>query len=224
MIRAAMEKHGMAARGWTWKFDNARRRLGQTDYVNRQFSFSIPLIEVNEEAELADTIGHEIAHAIAGSKAGHGRLWKVIALSVGCMPKACGGGNIVSPEMRYHANCPECGKRFDRERLPTARKGHLSRRAGRGARRQRTGKLEPVETYCSPCLDRIGRRSESFERLKLSWVETRTGKAVEWPPKQKAKEQNEAAPTAPPQAPQPQPEPERWTVAPMTHATQPSLF
>lgn len=232
MIRALLEKHGMTARGWTWKFDNARRRMAGVDYARTQFTFSIPFIEANDEAELEDSIKHEIAHVLAGAAANHGRLWKLHALALGCKPEACGKG-VVAPEMRYHAICPGCAKRFERERLPTARKGALLRRAGRGRRRQRSGNLEPVETYCSPCLDRHGRSKENFGRFKLSWIETNTGRAVEWPPRAKAEGeeggQGEArAESKPPAAPAPTPgatrEPERWTVAPMTNATQASLF
>lgn len=214
LIRYQMETRGIFARGWSFKFDTARRRMGSCDYEAKCLTFSVPFIEVNDEAELLDTIKHEIAHILAGSRAGHGRIWRAHALALGCKPEACGGSNVVSPDMRYHAICAECGSRTNRDMLPRARVGHL-KRTGRGRRRQRAGELTPCATFCSRCLDRHGRTRANFERFILSWVETSTGRAVEWPPK----------PTTTTPAPvEQQPEREVWTVPPLTYTVQASLF
>ncbi|HEY0174447.1 MAG TPA: hypothetical protein VGB98_25750 [Pyrinomonadaceae bacterium] len=235
LIRAMMEKHGLTARGWTYKFDQTRHRLASCheEPGNNYLSFSVPFILCNREEVLVDSIGHEVAHALAGAACGHGRRWQLHALAVGCKPEAACGREVVSPDSRYHAVCPNCGHRITRAILPRARKGALTKRVGRG-RRQRTGPLEPVATYCSGCLDKFGRSRESFDRLTLTWIETATGRVIEWPPKST---QPAAAAAQPPPAapapeieqqpapkPTPEPEPETWEVKPITHATQPSLF
>jgi len=59
-----MQQHGLV--GWTFKFDHARRRFGCCNFTRRTISLSRPLTFLNDDAEVRDTILHEIAHALAG--------------------------------------------------------------------------------------------------------------------------------------------------------------
>ena len=39
--------------------------------------------------DVRDTLLHEVAHAIAGHKAGHGPVWKAVCVEIGAKPKRC---------------------------------------------------------------------------------------------------------------------------------------
>jgi len=86
-----MEKHGLYRYPnlWTFEFDNARARFGRCSFRRRVISISRILVELTPEAEVLDTILHEIAHALAGPHAGHGRIWKLMAVSIGAKPTRC---------------------------------------------------------------------------------------------------------------------------------------
>jgi len=40
------------------------------------------------DAEIRDTVRHEVAHALAGAKAQHGPAWKALAIELGAKPSA----------------------------------------------------------------------------------------------------------------------------------------
>lgn len=202
LIRAEMEKHGLFGRGWSYAIERRRSRFGVADFAKQELRFSAPCIAVNPEAELLDTIWHEIAHVLAGLKAGHGLLWKIQARALGARPETCCGKNVVAPDMKYHAICPKCGHRHTRERLPTSRD-------------RRTKERKPYSASCGWCVKKYGGTRRIFEECRLSWVETSTGRAVEWPPKPAAAAAVEQLPAR---------EPETWTVKPITSAVQVSLF
>jgi hypothetical protein len=74
--------------GWKWQFTNSVRRLGCCWYDKKLLEFSVPYI-VEHPTTAKDTLMHEIAHGIAGARAGHGREWKQIAWQLGATPRAC---------------------------------------------------------------------------------------------------------------------------------------
>lgn len=59
-------------------------------------------------SKLRDTVLHEIAHAIAGHKAGHGPAWKAIARKVGARPVRCSAALPVSPVQVVTLSCSIC--------------------------------------------------------------------------------------------------------------------
>lgn len=77
---------------------------------------SAPLVELNNEEQVKDTILHEIAHAKAGHAAGHGRLWQIQARAIGCNAERCCGSDTVMPQGKYQAtcNCPNLTHRMFR--------------------------------------------------------------------------------------------------------------
>ena len=86
MARRLMDEHGLT--GWTFAFVEAKRRLGDCHFRHRVIRISRAHgLEGNEE-QIRDTVLHEIAHAIAGREAGHGRLWKATARRIGATPRA----------------------------------------------------------------------------------------------------------------------------------------
>ena len=74
LAKELMTRHGLA--GWSFEFDHARRRFGRCDYTHRRITLSKPLTFLNPIEEVRDTLLHEIAHALAGERAGHGAKWR----------------------------------------------------------------------------------------------------------------------------------------------------
>jgi len=126
------------------------------------------------------------------------------ALALGARPEASCGQGVVAPDMKYHAICPKCGYKHTAMRLPTTKD-------------KLTQERRPYAASCGWCVKKYGRTSANFEACRLTWTETRTGQAVEWPPKQ-------AAAATVKQLSQPAPEAEVWKVEPITFATQQRLF
>lgn len=101
-----------------FKWDRATRRFGQTKFmggVPLQISLSKPLTEVNTAESVRATLLHEIAHVLAGAKAGHGWKWQTIARRIG------GDGqrlvsNVEAPVGAWVGTCPNGHKAY-RQRL-----------------------------------------------------------------------------------------------------------
>ncbi len=78
-----------ALHDWTFAFNRRKRAFGLCDFQKRTIYLSAVLAELNGEAEVRDTLLHEIAHALAGHGAGHGPAWREVADSVGAKPRRC---------------------------------------------------------------------------------------------------------------------------------------
>jgi predicted SprT family Zn-dependent metalloprotease len=104
-----MDKHGL--RGWTFDFDRAVSTFGQCHYHIRKITLSRPIVVLNPQREMIDTMLHEIAHALAGHRAqSHGRKWRSIAKSLGCRAESCfDPSKIKMPPAPYEVKCCECG-------------------------------------------------------------------------------------------------------------------
>ncbi len=93
--------------GWTFEFDNAKRRAGVCKITSKSISISVSHIENNEISVVKDTILHELAHAIAFElykDSGHGFHWKKIANKIGAIPRARGKFNLAeSPWLLVHS-------------------------------------------------------------------------------------------------------------------------
>lgn len=119
-----LEEHGLAQKGWTFEFDNAKSRFGVCRYRTKRIGLSKPLTEANDYVQVVDTILHEIAHAIAGHTAGHGPEWKKVCVQIGAKPQRCyteEDTTIIAG--KYKAVCGGCGKTFHRhKRVPRGRR------------------------------------------------------------------------------------------------------
>ena len=76
-----LKTHGLPA--WTFGFDHSTRRAGCCNYRARAISISIHLAMQASGDEIRDTLLHEIAHALVGSRHGHDRIWRAKALEIG---------------------------------------------------------------------------------------------------------------------------------------------
>lgn len=135
MATQLLTQHGL--RDWTVSFDNAKRRAGQCRFHDRVISISAALTRLHDEAEVRDTVLHEIAHALAGPGAGHGPAWRAQARAIGCsalrcvspeaprLPGAwlgvCPSGHTVERHRRPERvlTCPQCCSRFSVEHVFT---------------------------------------------------------------------------------------------------------
>ena len=113
-------EHGLD--GWTFQWDRAKKRFGQCCHDTRTISLSRVLTELNDEADVLDTIRHEVAHALAGPGAGHGRKWIAQCYVTGATPRRC--GDYVTAPQRYTIRCEKCGVTGTRDRKPRSKAYH----------------------------------------------------------------------------------------------------
>ena len=103
---------------WTFAFDNAKRRAGLCNYTNKRISVSRYLAGRYEDDEIHQILLHEVAHAMAGPKAGHGPRWKAIGREIGYEGKRLHDGAIAEEHASWIGHCP-AGHEFFRYRAPT---------------------------------------------------------------------------------------------------------
>ena len=106
------------APGWTFGFDNARTRAGQCDFARSRITVSRLLAGRYEDDEIHQVLLHEVAHALAGPKAGHGPRWKAIAAELGYEGSRLHGGAIADELATWVGECPN-GHVHYRYRRPT---------------------------------------------------------------------------------------------------------
>lgn len=128
----------LAARGWSFGFDRARRRLGACHPTGRRITLSAHLTRSLSGAEVEETLRHEIAHAIDVERRGetsHDDAWKALAVACGARPERCHTGTLpADPSAPYLAACPSCEARHDLYRQPVhPRRCSACARAGRPA-------------------------------------------------------------------------------------------
>lgn len=128
LARQLMAEHRLS--DWRFAFDRSRRRFGVCRWNSRTIGLSRPLTELNGEAQVRDTILHELAHALAGRAAGHGPAWRAMAQAIGARPRRCYEDHVVAtPALPYRYKCPICG-----HSKQVARRSRARRSCGRCAR------------------------------------------------------------------------------------------
>ena len=81
-----MDKWGLIEDGWTFYWNTSARPslLGTCNYSSKSVQLSGHTVDRHyDEAEVTDTIRHEIAHALAGRKTTHGSEWRKAAVMTG---------------------------------------------------------------------------------------------------------------------------------------------
>jgi predicted SprT family Zn-dependent metalloprotease len=121
-----MRRHGLT--GWRLVFDNAKTRAGVCRAAPREIGLSRVLTALHSEAEVTDTILHEIAHALVGPAHGHDAVWRARALAIGSSAKRCVPSTAPKPPGPWVGTCPY-GHVTTRHRQPTRVQscGHCSR-------------------------------------------------------------------------------------------------
>ena len=105
LAESLIKQHALV--GWSFQFDNARRRAGACDYSMKVISLSrLFCLRVSDD-QVRDTILHEIAHALAGPKHNHDAKWKSIARAIGCTAQRC--HSVDFAPSKYIVSCSRCG-------------------------------------------------------------------------------------------------------------------
>lgn len=130
-----MAEHGLTT--WRFKFDHAKRRFGYCRWHCRTIGLSRYLVRLNDEARVRRTILHEIAHALAGAKAGHGPAWRRQAAALGIEPRRCySAADTVTVPAPWRGECHTCFHTF-----PAFRRRHVA--CGRCCRTHNGGRFDP---------------------------------------------------------------------------------
>ena len=100
-----IRQHGLD--GWSFQFDSAQKRAGACAFNTKVISLSRFYCIKASDAQVRDTVLHEIAHALAGPKHNHDATWKRIARSIGCTADRC--HTVDFAPAKYIASCSRCG-------------------------------------------------------------------------------------------------------------------
>lgn len=115
LARSLLAEHGL--RDWTVVADRAKTRAGVCRFGRRQIGLSRPLTELHSEAEVRETILHEIAHALVGPAHGHDATWRAKAISIGSSGQRCLTPDAPRPVGDWLGRCP-AGHERSRHRAP----------------------------------------------------------------------------------------------------------
>lgn len=91
---------------WTFGFDYAKTRAGLCNYTSKRITVSRYLAARYSDDEIHQVLLHEVAHAIAGSRAGHGPAWKNVATRIGYEGKRLHSGAVASELAPWVGSCP----------------------------------------------------------------------------------------------------------------------
>jgi predicted SprT family Zn-dependent metalloprotease len=105
---------------WSFGFDNAKTRAGQCNYTAHRITVSRYLTAQYDDDEIHQILLHEVAHALAGSAAGHGPRWVAIAREIGYEGSRLHDGTRADELAPWIGRCP-AGHEFYRHRRPKSR-------------------------------------------------------------------------------------------------------
>lgn len=106
------------AEQWSFGFDHARTRAGQCDYTRHRITVSRHLAARLDDDEVHQVLLHEVAHALAGHPAGHGRRWQSIARELGYVGSRLHDGAAAAELASWVGTCP-AGHLHYRHRRPS---------------------------------------------------------------------------------------------------------
>lgn len=109
-------EHGLAQQGWTFKFAKDKRTVGWCRHHLKQIEVSKYYIDSHPD-EIEDTILHEIAHALVGSRHGHDHVWRMKCIEIGANPTRTTDVAVYNGDFNYTVTCLECGTKWGKHRL-----------------------------------------------------------------------------------------------------------
>ena len=127
LAKGLIAEHGL--RRWSFRFNHGKRRLGLCNYTDKRIELSMYFVAHNDESAVRDTVLHEIAHTLAGQKAGHGPAWCAMCVKIGAKPQRL-DTEAVMPKGYWRAVCPGCGDRLTRFRRPLRDRTYICRACG----------------------------------------------------------------------------------------------
>lgn len=114
--RRLLREHGLG--DWSIRTDRAKTRAGVCRFSTHTISLSAELTHLHDEAEVRDTILHEIAHALVGPFHGHDDVWRAKAVEIGCTGDRTLASTAPRVEGPWRGVCPQ-GHVSTRHRRPT---------------------------------------------------------------------------------------------------------
>lgn len=108
-VEASELIHHYLGYGWSFEWDNAKRRRGATHFNTKTITMSKHLTPIRTRAAVRNTILHEIAHALVGPSHGHDRVWRAKAISIGCNGERC-TSDTAQVAHNWELICNSCGK------------------------------------------------------------------------------------------------------------------
>lgn len=120
---------------WSFDFDHAKTRAGKCDFTNRRITISRYLAARYDDAANEQTLLHEIAHGIAGARAGHGPEWLRTARAIGYTGERTHDGAVATEFARWIAVCPNGHEAVRFRRPPKGRAQSCARCSPRFDRR-----------------------------------------------------------------------------------------
>jgi predicted SprT family Zn-dependent metalloprotease len=103
--------------GWRLVFDNAKTRAGVCRSDRKEIGLSRALTRLHSQAQVTDTLLHEIAHALVGARHGHDKVWRATALRIGSSGTRCVSEDAPRVEGAWVGVCP-AGHRRTAHRSP----------------------------------------------------------------------------------------------------------
>ena len=136
--RELLREHGLPR--WEVRVNRRMSRtLGRCDHRTRRIELADWVFQRCPPDEIEDLVLHEVAHALAGPGAGHGPVWKRIALELGARPTACTQADgWTSPAQdrprKVRLECLACGHLFRRKNRIRVERYRCSQCGGTTAR------------------------------------------------------------------------------------------
>jgi SprT protein len=109
------QRHGLV--NYSFGFDRAIRRAGLCNYSEKRITISRHLVEAGDLHVVEQVLLHEIAHALCGQAAGHGKVWKAKAAELGYLHQRIDGTPLAKQVAKYRGICPGGHEHF-RSRRP----------------------------------------------------------------------------------------------------------
>jgi predicted SprT family Zn-dependent metalloprotease len=110
-----LAEHGLL--DWELGFDSAKTRAGVCRPAVRRITLSRHLTALHDEAEVRETVLHEIAHALVGVGHGHDAVWRAAARRIGASGSRCVAADAPRVEGDWVGRCP-AGHRVTAHRRP----------------------------------------------------------------------------------------------------------
>lgn len=91
---------------WSFGFDNAKTRAGLCNYTRKRITVSRHLAERFDDDAIHQVLLHEVAHAVAGPRSGHGPRWKRVASELGYVGARTHDGPVAEELAPWVGTCP----------------------------------------------------------------------------------------------------------------------
>lgn len=111
-----LAEHGL--HDWIFAFDRARVRAGACHFRTRRITLSPYITQAHDEAQVRETLLHEIAHALVGPDHGHDEVWRSTARSIGASGLRCYQAAEPVVQGRWQGSCAQ-GHVVHRHRRPS---------------------------------------------------------------------------------------------------------